>query len=167
MLPQPLHPAVVHFPIVLVVILPIAAIVGLVLIRRGESVQRVWAPVVVLAAALAGSAFLAVRTGEAEEERVEDIVTEAAIHTHEEAAELFFPLSAGVLLLVAAGLLKGSVGKGARTVATVAALGLLVSGYRVGHTGGSLVYEHGAAAAYTSDAGTIEVEDDHDDTEHR
>ena len=148
MLPEPLHPAVVHFPIVLVAILPLAAIAALILIRRGESLKKAWTPVLVLALTLAGSAWVAVRTGEAEEEAVEEVVAESAIHEHEEAAELFLPLSAGMVLLVAGGLLKAGPGKAARGVATVAAILLLVAGYRVGHTGGELVYEHGAADAY-------------------
>ena len=45
MLPQPLHPAVVHFPIVFVVLFPIVAIAGIVIIRRGGSVKSSWLPV--------------------------------------------------------------------------------------------------------------------------
>ncbi len=159
MLPQPLHPAVVHFPIVLVVILPLVAIVALVLIQHGGSARRIWTPVIVVAAALSASAWVAVRTGEAEEEVVEDVVSERVIHQHEEAAELFLPLSAGMLLLAAAGLTKGRLGMTARGIATLASMLLVIAGYRVGHTGGDLVYEHGAAAAYaTSAQGGEEIE---------
>ena len=35
MLPDPLHPAVVHFPIVLVFLVPIAAVLAVWVIRRG------------------------------------------------------------------------------------------------------------------------------------
>jgi uncharacterized membrane protein len=150
MIPQPLHPAVVHFPIVLVVLLPIAALCALLLIRRGEEARKMWVPVTVLALALAGSAWIAVETGEEEEDAVEEVVAESAIHEHEEAAELFLPLSAGVFLLVGAGLLRGEPGRIARHVGTVAAFGLVAVGVNVGHTGGELVYEHGAASAYTS-----------------
>ena len=36
----------------------------------------------------------------------------------------------------------------------VGAIGLLAAGVRVGHTGGQLVYTHGAASAYASGAAT-------------
>ena len=41
MIPEPLHPAVVHFPIVLVVLLPLAAMTALLLIRRGEEARKI------------------------------------------------------------------------------------------------------------------------------
>jgi len=42
MLPNPLHPAVVHFPIVLALLLPIFAIGALWTIRRGARPRRAW-----------------------------------------------------------------------------------------------------------------------------
>ena len=42
----------------------------------------------------------------------------------------------------------GRVGSAARGVSTLFALALLATGIQVGHRGGILVYEHGAAAAY-------------------
>jgi len=148
MLPQPLHPAIVHFPIVLAVALPIVAITALVLIRRGEEPMRVWLPVLLVAVALAGSAWIAVQTGAREEDAVEDVVSRSAIHEHEEAAEVFMPLTFAMLALVGTGLLSNRIGKVARPVAGVAAVVLLGLGFQVGRSGGELVYEHGAASAY-------------------
>ena len=165
MLPEPLHPAVVHFPIVLAAILPLAAISAWALILRGNSVRRSWTPVLLLAAFLSVSAWAAVQTGEAEEERVEEVVAEVPIHEHEEAAELFLPLSFVVLVLVAAGLLNGRIGSATRGLAALASVALLIVAYRVGHTGGQLVYEHGAAEAYaisSLDRGGV-GEGDHDE----
>ena len=106
----------------------------------------------IVAAALAVSAFVASRTGESEEERVERVVTENAIETHEEAAERFVVLS-GVLLVVSlAGFLPRTVGQAARIVTTAGALGLVAAGVQVGHSGGTLVYREGAASAYTNAA---------------
>ncbi len=150
MIPNPLHPAIVHFPIALVILLPFFAIGALWAIRRGSPIRRAWAVPVAVAAALTLSAFVALRTGDKEGERVEKVVPERVIQTHEEAAERFLVLS-GVLLLVAgAGLAGGTVGKSARLVATVGALGLTFAGYQVGRAGGELVYQHGAANAYVT-----------------
>jgi len=77
------------------------------------------------------------------------VVPEAPLEEHEEAAERFLLLSAGVLLVAGAGLLRGRIGTAARLVTTAGAFGLVVAGTLVGHSGGELVYRHGAAAAYT------------------
>jgi hypothetical protein len=107
---------------------------------------------VALAAALTVSAWVALETGEDQEDRVEDVVGRAALHGHEEAAERFL-LVAGVVTLVAgAGLIGGTVGRAARLVTMVGTLGVVAAGVQVGHSGGLLVYRHGAASAYTDPA---------------
>jgi hypothetical protein len=144
----PLHPLVAHFPIVLAVLLPISVLLALRGIGKGATVRRAWAVPLVAAAALTLSAWVATQTGETQEDRVERVVAKGAIHEHEEAAERFLVLS-GVLLLVAgAGLLGGTVGQAARIVTAVGAVGLVAAGAQVGHSGGVLVYRHGAASAY-------------------
>jgi hypothetical protein len=56
----------------------------------------------------------------------------------------------GVLLVVTAGgLARGTVGRAARYVSVASALGLVAAAAQVGHSGGALVYRHGAASAYT------------------
>lgn len=152
MLPDPLHPIVVHFPIVLVVLLPLFAAGALVAIRRGAAPRRAWALPLTLAAALTLSAWIAIETGEAQEERVEEVVSEVALHTHEEAAERFLVLSGVLLLIAGAGLVTGLIGSSARLVATVGAVVLIGAGIQVGGSGGDLVYKHGAANAYVSPA---------------
>lgn len=160
MIPQPLHPAVVHFPIVFVMLLPVVAVIAMVMIRRGGAIRLAWLPVVALAAGLTLSSWVALQTGEREEEVVERVVTESAIHDHEEAAEIFVWLTAAGLLLALAGLTTGRGGTALRTATVVAALGLTVAGYRVGHSGGALVYEHGAAVAYAGGSVTSAAADD-------
>jgi uncharacterized membrane protein len=149
MLPNPLHPAVVHFPIVLMILLPVAAAVALVAIRRGARFRPVWAVPVAFAAALALSAWAAVETGEGQEERVERIVPAAALEAHADAAEGFLVASAALFAVAAAGLAGGAVGRTARWVATLASVVVVAMGIRVGDAGGQLVYRHGAATAYT------------------
>jgi uncharacterized membrane protein len=169
MLPDPLHPAVVHFPIVLVMLLPIFALGALWAIRRGSSARLAWAVPVAVAAALTLSAWVAIQTGEAQEERVEPVLaSERPLEGHEEAAERFLLLSGVLLLITGAGLAGGVVGRAGRVVSTVGAFGLILAGYQVGESGGDLVYEHGAASAYAQQPGLAQsgppaAGDDHDE----
>jgi hypothetical protein len=149
MIPDPLHPAVVHFPIVLMFLVPLVMLGALVAIRRGAAPRRVWSFAVAAAAVFSLSSWVAVQTGESEEDRVEDAVSHAALEAHEEPAERFVLLT-GVLAVVAlGGFAGGVVGRAARAVALIGSLGVLGAGVQVGHTGGELAYRHGAAAAYS------------------
>lgn len=145
MLPDPLHPAVVHFPIVLMTFLPLAALGALWALRRGAAPLRAWAVPVAVAGALTLSAWASLETGQDQEEKAEDVVGEQRLETHEEAGERFLIFSGIVFALSAAGLVGGAAGRGARAAATVATLGLLVAGYQVGHSGGDLVYGDGTS----------------------
>jgi uncharacterized membrane protein len=157
MLPNPLHPAIVHFPVVLAFLLPIFAIAALWTIRRGARPLRAWSVPLAAAAALMLSAWLAVETGESQEERVEQVVADQPLDTHEEAAETFMLATAMVLVVSVAGLAPGVAGKSARVLGTVGAVALVGLGAWVGHSGGQLVYQHGAASAYTGGARTDRV----------
>ena len=148
MLPDPLHPAVVHFPVVLMLLLPAAAGYAWWAIRRGAAPLRTWLLPVGVAAALALSSWVAVETGQREEDRVERVVPEQNLERHEEAAERFLGLSVALLAITVAGLARGRIGRAARAVAIPGALVLVVAGVQVGHSGGTLVYRDGAASAY-------------------
>jgi uncharacterized membrane protein len=152
MLPDPLHPAVVHFPIVLSFLLPVAALAAIWRIRHGAPVLRAWAVSTAVAAALTVSTWVSVRTGEADEERIEDVVPASQLDAHEEAAERFLVLSVIVLAVTGVGLLGGPAGSVARLSSALGATALVAAGALVGHSGGQLVYRHGAAAAYTAQA---------------
>jgi uncharacterized membrane protein len=152
MLPDPLHPAVVHLPIALAVLLPLLALGALLAIRGGWLPARAWTGVVLLQLLLVGSSWLAVETGEREEERVEKVVAGSHIESHEEGAETFLAVTAVAALASCAGLLAGRAGALGR-LATLAAGGVvLAAGISVGHSGGELVYRHGAASAYAEKA---------------
>jgi uncharacterized membrane protein len=150
MLPNPLHPAIVHFPVVLAFLLPLFSIGALWAIRRGARPRRAWSIPLAVAAALAASAWAAVETGEAQDERVERVVAEQPLSAHEEMAEIFLAGSTGLALVAAVGLVGGLAGRAARVAALVGSLGLVVGATFVGHSGGQLVYRYGAASAYTS-----------------
>ena len=148
MLPDPMHPAVVHFPIVLAVLAPVFAIGALWAIRRGARPARAWGVTTLVLAALAASAWVSVETGEQQEDRVERVVGERPLESHEEAAETFLLAAAGVLAISALGLARGSVGRVGRLAGAVGTVVLVGLGWNVGRSGGALVYQHGAASAY-------------------
>ena len=148
MLPDPLHPAVVHFPIALALLTPLFAALIWLAIRAKSLPPQAWAIVVALQALLVGSAWLAHETGEDQEERVEKVVDERYIEEHEEAADWLLWTSVAGLGVAAAGLAGGGAGAWARAGALALSLLTLATAVRTGHLGGELVYRHGAADAY-------------------
>lgn len=146
------HPKLVHLPIALGVLMPLIAGGLLLAWWRQWLPARAWIVAIALQTILVGSGVLALRSGSAEEERVERIVPEQHIEAHEEAAEAFVWTSGGVLVLMAIALAL-SARRGGTAVAAAATLGTLVVlglGYRTGQAGGDLVYRYGAAQAYVS-----------------
>ena len=150
-IPNPLHPAVVHLPMALVVLLPVTVAVATWVIRRGGAPMRVWGVAVAFHAALALSTWASLASGEAAEEQVEKLVAEAPLSSHEEAAEAFMTLAIGATVISLLGLRRDRAGSIARGVAGVGTLVLLGAGWQVGHSGGQLVYRYGAGSAYTND----------------
>ncbi|MDX2207384.1 MAG: DUF2231 domain-containing protein [Gemmatimonadales bacterium] len=149
LLPDPLHPAVVHLPMALAVLLPLFALGSLIAIRRGAAPRAAWGVTVAIAALLVASGLVARETGEDGEELAEEVVPEAAIEEHEEAAERFIVIGGMVLALSLVGLRRDRIGAGARIATTVGTLAVFAAGWSVGEAGGELVYRHGAAEAYT------------------
>jgi hypothetical protein len=148
------HPKLVHVPMALAVLMPLVAAGLAIAWWRRWLPPRAWAIAVVLQAILFGSGILAMRSGEADEDRVEQVVSHAAIEEHEHAAEAFVWASGAVLGLVAlTGLLAGRrAGLSLASVATVGTFVVLALGVRTGQAGGGLVYQHGAASAYAAAA---------------
>jgi uncharacterized membrane protein len=155
LLPDPLHPAVVHLPIALAVLLPAFALGALWAIRRGARPSLAWGLATAMFAALTFSAWIAVETGEQAGERVERVVAEAPMESHEEAAEAFLTVSAVVLGIALVGLRGGRIGNSARLLGAVGSVVLLGAGWKVGHSGGALVYRYGAASAYATSADSV------------
>lgn len=143
----PLHPLIVHFPIVLGVLLPFAGLVLWWSIKKEWVPQKAWAVVTALALVYSVSAVVTVELGERDEDKVEKVVSERVIEEHEEAGEMI-PWVAGSLFLISfAGLLiKRS--HHARMAVVVLSLVAIIPLIDAGHTGGKLVYQYGAANAH-------------------
>ena len=150
MLPDPLHPAIVHMPLAVAVLLPFAALVALWVVGRTTAKRAVWGVIVALVAILAVSSRVAVQTGEGQEEVVERVVSHDALESHEEGGERLFIGSLIVLAVAAIGLAGGRTGAYARPASALGAFVLLLLAVSVGRSGGELVYEHGAASAYAT-----------------
>lgn len=143
----PLHPIVVHFPIVLGTLLPFLAILLWWAIKKWQWTPKVWALVSAVALVYTLSAATAVQLGEEDEEKVEKIISEKVIEEHEEAGELI-PWIAGTLFLISLGGLTVKIPKQARLAMIVLSLVAVAPLINAGHTGGELVYKHGASVAH-------------------
>lgn len=149
----PLHSIVMPFPIVLSVLLPISALVALRAMWKGTTQRWTWAVPVASAAALTVSSCAAIESGEREEDRVERIPGDSAMHAHEEAAVRFLVLW-GVLVLVSlTGLLPRTPGRAGRLLTSGGAVGLLPAGVQVRRSGGDRVYEYGVASVRATETG--------------
>lgn len=148
---EPLHPMIVHLPLALAVLMPLFTVGSVVAWwREWLPGNRVWLILFFLQAILLITGVAALRSGEAEEERVEPIVGEWALETHEEAAEVFVAGAGLVLCLFVLPLvLPGeTLRRRAAAVLLVAPLIVAVLAVRTGEAGGELVYRHGAGSAY-------------------
>ena len=167
MIPNPLHPALVHFPIVLALLLPLVVAAAFVAVKRGVSPRMAWLAPIAFAFLLLASVWATVETGEKEEDVVEDVVAHETLETHEEAGKRFLLLSLVSLLVIAGGAAPGRTGQIGRASGAVMSIVLAVAVFGVGRSGGELVYTHGAAQAYASAPAMEELRDveerDHDD----
>jgi uncharacterized membrane protein len=144
LIPDPLHPAVVHFPIVLILLGTLVSFVA-VFWRKGY----VPAFAAALLALGAVGAWVAVETGESDGGLVEDTApaVEQLVEAHEDWAKrtLTFAVIAAVIAIGSAALFRFP--RVARGVGVAAALTAGVASwavYETGHRGGALVYRHGA-----------------------
>ncbi|MCB9598346.1 MAG: hypothetical protein H6719_36870 [Sandaracinaceae bacterium] len=162
---MPLHPAIVHLPLGLAMLIPLLALGAAVAIHRGSLPRWLWGGVLALQLLMVAGGLAAMNTGERDEEVVEDVVSERLIHEHEEAAERFVWVSAALGLLFALGVALPkpkwrSVAMAASVIGSLGAAGLALD---VGHEGGVLVYRHGAAAAHATPGGAATRAEDEDD----
>ena len=154
-MPEPLHPAVVHFPIALLLLGAAVAVLS-VFVRRWH--LPLFAAILLSLGAL--GAVAATVTGEEEEERVEHAMpsVEPLLEEHADWGER--ARNAGIVAAIFAIVAAVAVGKpfGGRLLSVLTACAALVAGYCVaqaGHFGGELVYRHGAGVALERGSGTV------------
>lgn len=164
-LPDPLHPALVHFPIVLIFLGAALAVASIIWWRTW--LVRSVAAVMVLAAL---GTWAAAWSGEEDEDAAEHAGAEVAqvFEEHEEWGER--SRNAALLaacLAGAAAALFGRMPKAARGTAALAAVAALAASCCVveaGHYGGLLVYRHGVGVKSSTASGTpADAHRDHDD----
>jgi uncharacterized membrane protein len=167
----PMHPAAVHLPLALAMLVPPLAVGTLWAIRAGKAPRAAWLLVVALQALLVGGALVALRTGDSEAERIEDRIAEGRLEAHQSAAQQFTVVAGLTLALAAAALVAGRVRPRAGAVAAMGTvvMSLVVAGLavRTGHRGGELVYGPGglgdpdlAATSRGSEEESSTVEED-------
>lgn len=145
-LPSPLHPAVVHFPIVLILLGSLVAVAAAFTSRWHVR----WIAAILLTLGALGT-LLASSTGEEDGEAVEHAAgVEPLLKAHETWADRTQVASAIAAALAIAAAATAAMGRwalasqvGSAACALVALLASLCV-YETGHRGGQLVYRHGA-----------------------
>lgn len=137
----PLHPILVHFPIALLCVSVLFDLIGATLSRDSFHEGALW----LLGLGLMGGIAAAIVGGMAEEAAEKAGIAESLIETHETWAQITLGIMA--LLLLSRLLLRNRFST--RTLAAylvVATMGLIAL-VATGHTGGDLVYKHGAGVS--------------------
>lgn len=148
--PDPLHPAIVHFPIVLILMGTVAAMVAV--FWRKHSLPLIAA--VLLSLGALGS-WVAIETGESDGGLVENSSppAQSMLDSHEDWAKRTLTVASLSAVAAVVSVALRSLPRAARGVAAVAAIAALGASYAVyetGHRGGALVFKHGVGVAVVS-----------------
>lgn len=151
-IPDPLHPAIVHFPVVLIVLGCAAAWVA-VFVRKGNAP---WFAAVLLVLGAVG-AWVAKETGKSDGGLLDSLSSqaEALLDAHQNWADRTVMAATITALMAVAAAAVFRFPKLARSLAVASALAASVAGwtvYETGHRGGALVFEHGAGVRAPSAA---------------
>lgn len=147
-LPDPLHPAIVHFPITLILLGAVTAVATLVFPRAAFA----WFSAVILASASAGM-IAATWSGDEDGEKAEHAGAgmERILDEHEEWAER--SRNAAIIAMLTAGAVALSMkrlpifSRGAAALTAAVSLGASWCVLEAGHYGGQLVYQHGVGVS--------------------
>lgn len=154
--PDPLHPAIIHFPVVLILL---GTFVAFAAVFWRKNHVPILAAVVLMLGAL--GAWVAVETGKSDGGLVEGLSSqgEALLDAHQDWAKRTLIIAAvAAMAAVASGLLFRH-SRTARAVAVATALfaGLASYGvYETGHRGGALVFRHGVGVDRAATGQTVE-----------
>lgn len=155
-LPDPLHPAMIHFPVVLILLGTFAAFVA-VFWRRNH------VPVMAAALLLLGAmgAWVAVQTGKSDGGLLETLSPqgEALLEEHENWGQRTMIIASFATAIAIASAVMFRFPRVARVTAVAAALTAGVASYGVyqtGHRGGALVFQHGAGVKQSMEDQTTE-----------
>jgi uncharacterized membrane protein len=146
----PLHPAIVHLPLGLALVIPALAVGFAWALWKGRTGPRAWVSIVALQGVILGGAVVAMNTGEREEDKVENVVPDFALERHEEYAQQFV-WATGLTLVLAVLVLVFRKPAIVHVLTLGTVLGTFIvaaAAVRVGHAGGQLVYAHNAGVVY-------------------
>lgn len=156
---MPLHPAIVHLPLALTILLPILVLVFAWAIKSGKMSKELWLVIVGIQLLITGTGYLALETGETDEEKVAAIVSKKIVHEHEEAAEIFVGTT---VISLASGVVAFFLQPGFQEKARIAVIFLsllpVFFGWQAGKLGGEIVYRHGGASAHSDVREVLRVE---------
>lgn len=149
-IPSPLHPAIVHFPIVLILLGTLAAVAAA-FVRR---FHLPWLAAAMLAGGALG-AIAATWTGDEDQEIVGELAptTEGILEQHEQWGKRTRNIAILAALLATAGVSTTRFPKVARGLGIAAAVAAVSASYAVsetGHYGGQLVYKNGVGINTTT-----------------
>ncbi len=150
LVPDPLHPAIVHFPIVLILLGTAAAMVAA--CWRGGHLPRYTAVLLALGAL---GAWAAVETGESAGGLLatETPAVETLLDAHETWAKRTLTITIVAAVFAAGAACLGRWPRVARAAGVLTAVASLAAAYGVhqtGHRGGALVYRQGAGVRVTA-----------------
>lgn len=145
----PLHPFMAHIPLVLALCLPIVIISSIVFIMKKKISPRFWWVPVIMQISIVVFSYIALETGEDQEDTVLQFVAKPFVQQHENAAEIFSGLGVILLGLMAVVLFVGeSLARNLRFLTAVLSFIPLAAGLYAGRLGGAIAYTHGGAEAY-------------------
>jgi uncharacterized membrane protein len=162
LIPDPLHPAVVHFPVVLVLLGTVVALAAL--FWRKQPLPLLAAATLTLGAL---GTWAAVETGESDGGLLEGNSPrlESLVEAHENWAKRALAAAAVAAAAAIASLPLFRFPRAARAVALAAAISATVASYCIyetGHRGGALVFRYGAGVNAVSDPASAALEKGHE-----
>ncbi len=146
---MPLHPAIVHLPVVLTFILPVLILIFAWAIRAGKMSKELWLVLVGFQILVTATGYISLETGEDDEEKVSAVVGKKIIHEHEDSAEVFvgttvIALAAGIVVWF----LQPAFQDKARFLVALISLLPVFFAWRTANKGGEIVYKHGGGSAH-------------------